>query len=51
MKEFILSEVTVFDIFFVFFRYARKERSIWIKPGRTEEWWKNLESSEMSPDE
>ena len=34
-----------------FFRYARKTRSVWVKPGRTEEWWKNLESSEMSPEE
>ena len=34
-----------------FVRYARKKRSVWVKPGQTEEWWKNLESSEMSPEE
>ena len=28
-----------------------KQRPVWIEPGQTEKWWKNLESSEMSREE
>ena len=47
----IVMLVLQFLMSFLFFRYSRKKRPVWIKPGQTEEWWKNLESSEMSPEE
>lgn len=32
-------------------RYLRKKRSVWVKSGRTDQWWRNLISDKMSPDE
>ena len=32
------------------FRYIRRKRCTWVKPGRTDQWWQNLESG-VAPEE
>ena len=34
-----------------YYRYLRKKRKIWVKPGRADQWWKNLETDKMCPDD
>ena len=31
-----------------FDRNIRSKKSIWVKPGRTDQWWRNLKSDKMS---
>ena len=39
------------NIYLFIFRLLRKKRKIWVLPGRTEEWWANLNSGKMDPNE